>query len=309
LRDLRDESGLTLQQLSQRSGYSKAALSAAESGRHSATWELVDAFVVACGGDAAHWRQLWELARDSAPEEAARTDTRTDTPPEPSEDPADRPVPATGARGPAPSPPRQRVRRRRLVALAAVGTAVVVAALAAWLTADGTTGAGRPAPARHSQPAAVRPAADGTDPYADGCRADAKQLDWQPVAWADGRRNYGTILLMYSPACQAAWGYLTGPVSSKWDAVIVAHRDPGGATAPSHYSGEQSLPGSWGNVLSTRSGCVFVEAYVVQGPRTGPHARTACFRPGAPASPEREARSSPRGSTPPSRSTPARAAP
>jgi DNA-binding XRE family transcriptional regulator len=65
LRDLRDRSGLTLRQLAERSGYSRAALSAAEAGRHLPSWELVAAFAQSCRADAHLWRQLWEMARDS----------------------------------------------------------------------------------------------------------------------------------------------------------------------------------------------------------------------------------------------------
>ncbi|MEU6652836.1 DUF2690 domain-containing protein [Streptomyces sp. NPDC046900] len=165
-------------------------------------------------------------------------------------------------------------RPRRWLA-ATAGAAALVAA--AWATVLAASDSAAPS---HTVAKALL-ARDGTDPYDDGCRADAKQLDWQPVQWPDGR-TYGSVLLMYSPACRAAWGYLQGPESRTWITHIDAHRDPDRASAPSQYSGDQTLPGSWGNVLSTGPGCVYVEAYVEQSGHLGARARTACMQPAAP---------------------------
>jgi transcriptional regulator with XRE-family HTH domain len=71
LRALRDHSGLTLRQLAARTGYSQGTLSAAEAGRRVPSWEVTAAFAQACGQDADRWRQLWELAAESADGEAA----------------------------------------------------------------------------------------------------------------------------------------------------------------------------------------------------------------------------------------------
>ncbi|HKS99055.1 MAG TPA: helix-turn-helix transcriptional regulator, partial [Rugosimonospora sp.] len=67
LRGMRDDRGLTLREVAHKSGYSQASLSTAESGRRLPSWDLVQAFVQSCGEDPALWRQLWELAGDTAP--------------------------------------------------------------------------------------------------------------------------------------------------------------------------------------------------------------------------------------------------
>jgi transcriptional regulator with XRE-family HTH domain len=295
LRALRDGSGLTLRQVAARSGYSLAALSNAESGRRLPSWDLVEAFVRSCGSDPARWRQLWEVARESAPPDGTEekavpsgTAAKADAAAEPSTDTPSTDAPPTG---PAPEAgDRARSRRRGAWIAVSVACAALAVTGGVLLTRpDPPSGAsGRPsdrpagaAPANgaaSSAPSAARPAQDGSDPYEAGCRADQKQLDWQTVRWADGK-TYGTLILMYSRACRAAWGYLQGPVSHRWTVHTDAHRDPDGATAPASYRGDQTLPGSWGDVLSTRTGCVYVEAHVDTPGHPGPPARTSCIRP------------------------------
>jgi hypothetical protein len=151
-------------------------------------------------------------------------------------------------------------------------TAILMAYVASSRPAD---------PARATAPVSQQAktiAQDETDPIDDGCRTDSRRLDSVPVSRSDGSR-FGTLVLMFSPACQAAWGYLDGPNDSRWTTHIVAHRLPGTAEAPSQFSGSAAY-GSWGNVLSTRPGCVYIEAFVVDAGTAGPHARTACFQPG-----------------------------
>src|SRR5579859_7634209 len=98
LRAARDESRLTLRQLAARSGFSASALSVAESGRSVPSWDLLAAFVQACGQDPARWRQLWEItqAEAAATREAAADDPADDatpagvsTPPLPADDVAE----------------------------------------------------------------------------------------------------------------------------------------------------------------------------------------------------------------------------
>ncbi|GHA02453.1 hypothetical protein ACFOOM_09845 [Streptomyces echinoruber] len=95
--------------------------------------------------------------------------------------------------------------------------------------------------------------------------------------WPDGRR-YGRLVLYYSPVCEALWGYATGPNSETWTVHIDVHRQSDRAVAPASFSGRTALPGSWGNVLSDLTGCVYAEGYVVKGGAAGPHARTACVQ-------------------------------
>ncbi len=120
-------------------------------------------------------------------------------------------------------------------------------------------------------------ALDNTDPYADGCKLDEKRLDGQKVYRRDGHL-FGTIFLVYSHACRAEWGYLDAPNSSAWTIHINTYRIPGLTATRWHFSGNTAY-GSWGNVLSTREGCVYTEAYVVDRDGQGPPARTACIQP------------------------------
>jgi hypothetical protein len=171
--------------------------------------------------------------------------------------------------------------------IAAAGVAAAVSAgVALILNLSSSSRHAAIAPPSTSPPAAATMGAaakDDTDPYDDHCKADDKQLDWQPVSYADGS-VYGTLILMFSPSCDGAWGYLSGPNSSQWTSHILTHRDPGGKTLAFAYSGNAPA-GSWGNILSTRDGCVYVEAYVTDRHGDGPHAKTACLQPKLPVTP------------------------
>ena len=128
LRRLRDEAGNpTYAQLQKRTGYSDTTLSAAASGRGRPSREVVQALVVALGGDPAEWDDRWRAL--PAPDAGQ--------PPAPSE-PAPPSEPALEA------PPHRR--RRTAVAASVVGLlAVAVAVTGFRLTDDEGSGAdGRP---------------------------------------------------------------------------------------------------------------------------------------------------------------------
>lgn len=132
------------------------------------------------------------------------------------------------------------------------------------------------APGRAANPApTVSAARDNTDPYADRCTTDRKAIDWEPVYWPS-RKLFGSLVLYYSPACQAAWGYLYAPNSSKWTIHIIPDRPSDHLSIPWQFSGNTES-GSWSNVLSTRRGCVYVEAFVSTRTGTGPRAISPCF--------------------------------
>jgi hypothetical protein len=118
-------------------------------------------------------------------------------------------------------------------------------------------------------------ARDNTDPYADRCSADQKVVDREPVYWPSGEL-FGNLDLYYSPSCQAAWGYLDAPNSSAWTIHIIPERPSDHVSIPYRFSGNVGN-GSWSNVLSTRQGCVYTEAFVSSKAGTGPRAMTTCF--------------------------------
>lgn len=262
LRELRASSGLTLRQLAAKTGYSTSTLSNAEAGRRAPTWEVLQAYVQGCGANPVPWLTAWREVHDASPQV-----TEEDAPPS-----ADERVPSSADQEPAPARRHTPRHLRAAVGLVVVAAVAAVGALTLYATLHTAE------PTRADSPR-VADAKDDTDPYQDGCKADHSQIDWQPVKRADGR-SFGTLILMYSPACRAAWGYLNAPNSHRWTTYIVARRLTDGASAPSFFSGDAAL-GSWGNVLSTRPGCVLVEAWVHDESGDGPHARTACFSPGA----------------------------
>jgi transcriptional regulator with XRE-family HTH domain len=68
LRELRRRVGLTYRDMGAISNYSRAALNNAASGKRCPTWEVVQVFVTACGGEVDdRWNSLWEAAHASSP--------------------------------------------------------------------------------------------------------------------------------------------------------------------------------------------------------------------------------------------------
>jgi len=66
LRKLRQEAGSPKYlQMQRRTGRSRTALAEAAGGDHLPTWDTVEAYVRACGGDLAQWRARWAQARDA----------------------------------------------------------------------------------------------------------------------------------------------------------------------------------------------------------------------------------------------------
>jgi Helix-turn-helix domain len=290
LRDLRDASELTLRQLAAKSGYSSSALSQAESGRGVCSWDVVSTFVQSCGDDPAHWRQLWELA-GAVPVPATTAVPSDTTPPSGTTQvavqatpPPARPMPAqslpVGGAGDMDPASLARRRWRGPTLTGAVAAVIALTVAIGWQVAAGPPAAAPRAGNVASADSTGRRASvarDNTDPYSDGCRTDERQLDSRPVFRHDGAM-FGLITLMYSAACQASWGYLDAPNSSKWTIHIITRRIPGPGTVNWQFSG--SVPfGSWGNVLSTRGGCVYTEAYVVDSSGQGPISRTGCIQP------------------------------
>ena len=285
LRELRDASGLSLRALAKKSGYSQAALSAAESGRRVPSWLLVEAFLQSCGQDPERWRQLWEVAGAECP--PAGDDPANGVPaagpvqggreaPQNGEPPVPVPVPV-------PVPGRlagQRPVIRSRLAWITAG-ALIAGATVTFLAEQTAAPAPRPAGTAAAKPTpavGLIPVRDAADPIASGCNPDRKPIDWVFVLRPEGTR-FGMLILYYSADCQAEWGYVAGPNSPAWTVHIVVHRSSDGASAPFAYSGT-APPGSWGNILSTRTGCVQAEAWVTDKHGAGPHARTNCMQGG-----------------------------
>jgi hypothetical protein len=242
----------TYRAMGRRVGMSPSVLSEAAKGRRLPTLQATLAFVRACGEEAeSGWHERWERTRAQL----------NQAPPRPRPKPS--PVPKPRAAVTVMEPARRRWRWPLLVA----SLLVCAAATTFAIMRPGAADVGRPA---------VGPVADGDDPYIAGCGVDQKPLERQPIYWADGR-NYGWVVLFYSASCSGAWGYVLGPNSPTWKINISAHRVDDNTEAPYSFQGE-ARPNSWGNALSTRTGCVRAEAWVDNGPR----AVTSCWRPNGP---------------------------
>jgi hypothetical protein len=64
LRELRSETGLTYRDMCAIANYSRTALNIAAAGRKCPTWEVVQAFITACGGEVNdRWHSLWKAAQ------------------------------------------------------------------------------------------------------------------------------------------------------------------------------------------------------------------------------------------------------
>lgn len=65
LRDLRNRSGLTYQQVARTTNYATSTIQAAAAGRALPTLKVAAAFVTACGGDQIAWRRYWMQVKRS----------------------------------------------------------------------------------------------------------------------------------------------------------------------------------------------------------------------------------------------------
>jgi hypothetical protein len=116
---------------------------------------------------------------------------------------------------------------------------------------------------------------DGDDPRARGCYAGTVTLDQVPLTLAGGTA-FGTLRLRHNERCGASWAsaYYSNP--RLYTVTLVAHRPVDDAIMPSEWRAN-TPPGSYGDMLSTGTGCVWVEGWVSADGEDGPHARTRCL--------------------------------
>lgn len=255
LRELRDDSGITNQELATKASISTSTLSRATGGVDMPSEAVVRSFVAACDGDVDHFlRRRRDLAQP--------------------------PAPSTPAPGPSPIavpstvPPTRAVSRRSTAAAAAVAAAAVAAVLltavgVAWIIHSSTAAAGR-APTR-----------DGADPKTSGCAADpsTSTLDSRQLDDADGRPR-ALLELRYSPNCAVAWARVS-PLTATSVAAgtrvtievvrVSDHRR-------SSYAAPLVATAVYGNLLRNGRGrCVQAEAVLVTAHHAGPRATTGCW--------------------------------
>jgi hypothetical protein len=81
LRDLRNRSGLTYDQVGRAANYATSTVQAATAGRRLPTLRVTLAFVAACGGDPPQWREYWAQIRRQLDQQAPAGATTSTTPP------------------------------------------------------------------------------------------------------------------------------------------------------------------------------------------------------------------------------------
>ena len=258
LRRLRDDSGLSLRQLSERTGYSQAVLSTAESGSRTPTWEVVAAFVTALGEKPAAWRQLWELARGQwhGPPPAMPLPNGSQEPPADAEVPS-----ATASSDESAKDAPSEAARRRLIGQR--GRWILISASAAVL---GVLGLLVAVMLSSGHSATARQVADGQDPRKTRCDQDARTLAVTDVdAPAAFQDVLGQLSARYSPTCHAVWGrFDPTPVLDRMAPharlTITAERPADHRSSAFALTYVGAL--TWGNMLRTTPGCVSVAVLV-----------------------------------------------
>jgi hypothetical protein len=286
LRKLRTEAGgPPYRTMAANAHVSKASLSAAAAGHRLPTWEVVRAYVAACGGDVDEWRERWmalraELGHPATHPAAGR--------------PATHPTAGRPAALPAAEPAGQTPRRRRRSVLIAAGAlalvAVAMGAGAVWYTGE-PTGTPEPVPPVPSQPSGTaarfvggsEPLADNADPKKTGCADDPTQVTTLDAVQVHtlNQNLLGVAQLRHSVPCGASWGrfepsdrmtYLPGAFT----VTITAHR-PATGTVGTSFTAEFDGQAVYGNILLDAAGCVEITVEI-RSPHGDGAATTACRR-------------------------------
>ncbi|MGW4381438.1 helix-turn-helix domain-containing protein [Kitasatospora sp. NPDC004531] len=219
LREARRESGLTLRQLAAVSGYSHSTLSLAENGRRLPSWDVVAAFVQACGRrDVDRWRGWWDAAGEAA-EEASEVQEASEQAP-----------------GPPPEPETVTVYRTRWwpLLLAVLLSSALTATLTLLLAPDRTDGRGTLATGFPPGSDPLPSEACGGDAVGYGC---AHQDPEQTPCWGQGAQQghitsieyqgqvVGKLVNWYAPRCGTNWATLHLPAGWRGRAEIVSQTD------------------------------------------------------------------------------------
>jgi hypothetical protein len=263
LRKLRTEAGNPpYRDMAAAAHVSKASLSAAAAGHRLPTWEVVRAYVTACGADIGEWREKWLATREELALPPVPEPTSTETAPAPA--------------------------RRRLLLVAAAAVALVVVALVAgavWSGDEPTGPVAEPSPST-SQARYVggsEPLADNADPKKTGCGDDPAKVTTLDTVEVNTLNNnlLGVAQIRHAAGCRASWGrfepsdrmtYLPGPFT----VTITAHR-PATGTVGTPFTAEFDGQPVFGNILLVDDGCVGITVDV-RSPHGNGTATTACRR-------------------------------
>jgi len=118
---------------------------------------------------------------------------------------------------------------------------------------------------------------DGDDPRARACVADATVLQAIPIDLPGSTKRFGTLRLRHSDHCKTDWASAYYSNRNLYTITLIAFRPADGAETRFSWS-NNTPPGSYGNMLSTERGCVWVQATVTTPLGTSKPVRTKCLR-------------------------------
>ncbi|WP_042386940.1 helix-turn-helix domain-containing protein [Streptacidiphilus melanogenes] len=232
LRAIKDRSGLSLTQVGARTHYSKASWERWFNGKRLITEQALESLAVAVDENARLLRPLLEQALRETETDAPLLvePAAVSAPAAPAAVPAAAPVvaaPAVAAvpvspmtaepAAPAPGPDPVRTggwRRHLRTALVSALSALVGAAVGAYVAAPGSQSTGTRTPSAASTlPPCTGSGCSGRDPQSTGCVKDDKTL-------TTGHVGKIIIYLHYSARCHAAWGALTNAGPGDFATII-----------------------------------------------------------------------------------------
>ncbi len=277
LRRRRESAGLTQHEMAKRLGLSaRSAVADYESGRRKPPADILDAYERALGLEPGSLRDLRDhgLAAQAQRRYASALAARALAANVPGLPPEAKPA--------APAAPSHSRPRRTPATLAAL--IIVCGTLTGSAAASGNPGSRIDATwsqrtqnvTDKAEPAPSPEPMDGDDPRARDCYADAATELTAPMHLPGGAA-FGTLRLRHSARCGASWGsaYYVNP--KLFTIRITVHRPADGAEIRFDWS-NNTPPGSYSDMLSTGSGCVWVEAVVITPAGTSEPARTGCSK-------------------------------
>jgi transcriptional regulator with XRE-family HTH domain len=251
LRCLRASSGITYRELAKAAHFSKATLSAAAAGHRVPTWEVTRAYVQACGGDVGEWELKWRTTRAEiglTPEPPLRVDRKLQ-----------------------PAPERVAERRRRLFMRALIGCVIVVVVVGiavVWARLGSPDHRTERAPTSSNVrfTGAQQQIADNNDPKKTRCAYDPGVTTLDQVEINTAHEKFlGLAQLRYSPQCQVAWGRFMPSgrmIYFKQASIAITARRPATGTTGVPYQTAFDGQAVFGNILTTRHGCVEITVVV-----------------------------------------------
>jgi hypothetical protein len=268
LRELRGIAGSPSYRMMAKQVYrSPTALSEAAGGAQLPTWDTVEAYVRACGGDPALLRDRWNEAAATHGDTHAGAAESALAPGEVEVEGEDIAV-----------CPRRKLRRAWIVAGALGVIAIGVVAVMVF---------NRPssAPAAAVAPLLVggteSRVADGADPKDSGCALDPGVVTLDSAEVDFQGQPAGLDELRYSPRCGVAWTRFEPFPKARIPAGAVIHVDvvrPDDHNVRFPFQAKYVGAPIYGNVALSTARCVYAASWIEVAKKPVPESRTHCFR-------------------------------